>query len=111
MTIEVRQIREEDIESFHTALDVVAREHAYLALLRAPPIERASAFVHRNIENGYPQLVAIAAGEVVGWCNIAPAMPLDICASNLVYLRPTHVLRRSIAKPDLSKKGSSARRF
>jgi RimJ/RimL family protein N-acetyltransferase len=72
MTIEVRQIREEDIGSFHAALDAVAREHAYLALLQAPPIERASAFVRRNIENGYPRLVAIAAGEV-GWCNILPA--------------------------------------
>ena len=74
MTIEVRQIREEDIGSFHAALDAVAREHAYLALLQAPPIERARAFVRRNIEDGYPQLVAIVAGEVVGWCNIPPAM-------------------------------------
>ncbi|MBR1199363.1 GNAT family N-acetyltransferase [Bradyrhizobium sp. AUGA SZCCT0240] len=73
MTIEVRQIREEDIESFHAAIDAVAREHRYLALLEAPPIERATAFVRRNIENGYPQLVAITNGQVVGWCNIPPA--------------------------------------
>jgi len=30
MTIEIRQIREEDIESFHAAIDAVAREHKYL---------------------------------------------------------------------------------
>jgi hypothetical protein len=73
MTIEIRQIREEDIGSFHAALDVVAREHKYLALLEAPPLERASAFVRRNIEKGYPQLVALTDREVVGWCNVPPA--------------------------------------
>lgn len=73
MTIEVRQIREEDIEGFHTAVDAVAREHKYLALLEAPPMERARAFVQRNIEKGYPQLVAITNREVVGWCNVPPA--------------------------------------
>jgi RimJ/RimL family protein N-acetyltransferase len=73
MTIDIRQIREENIESFHAAVDVVAREHKYLALLQAPPIERASAFVRRNIEKGYPQLVAVTDREVVGWCNIPPA--------------------------------------
>jgi RimJ/RimL family protein N-acetyltransferase len=73
MTIEIRQIREEDIESFHAALDTVAREHKYLALLEAPPLERASAFVRRNIENGYPQLVAVIDRKVVGWCNVPPA--------------------------------------
>ena len=73
MTIEIRQIQEADIGSFHAALDIVAREHQYLALLEAPPPERATAFVQRNIEKGYPQLVAVADGEVVGWCNIPPA--------------------------------------
>jgi RimJ/RimL family protein N-acetyltransferase len=73
VTIEIRQIREEDIGGFHAAIDVVAREHKYLALLEAPPIEGAKAFVRRNIEKGYPQLVAITDREVVGWCNVPPA--------------------------------------
>ena len=73
MTIQIRQIREEDIGGFHAAIDVVARESRYLALLEAPPLERASAFVRRNIEKGYPQLVAVTDREVVGWCNIPPA--------------------------------------
>src|SRR5207244_8872951 len=79
MTIEVRQIREEDIVSFHAAIDVVARERKYLALLEAPPIERATAFVQRNIEKGYPQFVAISDRQVVGWCNIPP-MPREVTA-------------------------------
>jgi RimJ/RimL family protein N-acetyltransferase len=72
VTIEIRQIREEDIAGFHAAIDVVARESRYLALLEAPPLERASAFVRRNIEKGYPQLVAVSGDAVVGWCNIPP---------------------------------------
>lgn len=73
MTIQIRQIREEDIGSFHAAIDEVAREARYLALLEAPPLELATAFVRRNIEKGYPQLVALTDREVVGWCNIPPA--------------------------------------
>jgi RimJ/RimL family protein N-acetyltransferase len=73
MTIDIRQIREEDIAGFHAAIDAVAREHKYLALLEAPSIEQATAFVRRNIANGYPQLVAMSDREVVGWCNIPPA--------------------------------------
>ena len=73
MTIEIRQIREQDIAGFHAAVDAVAREHKYLALLEAPPVEQATAFVRRNIKNGYPQLVAVTGGQVVGWCNVPPA--------------------------------------
>ncbi len=73
MTIEIRRIREGDIDGFRAAIDAVARESKYLALLRAPSLEQASAFVRRNIEKGYPQFVAVANEEVVGWCNIPPA--------------------------------------
>ena len=73
MTIEIRQIQEEDIDGFHAAIDLVARESKYLALLRAPSRELAGAFVRRSIEKGYPQLVVIADGLVVGWCNIPPS--------------------------------------
>ena len=54
MTIEVRQIREEDIESFHAAVGVVARERKYLALLEAPPIERARGFRSAQHREGLP---------------------------------------------------------
>ena len=39
MTIEIVPIREDLIDSFHAALDVVCRERVYLAFLEAPPIE------------------------------------------------------------------------
>jgi RimJ/RimL family protein N-acetyltransferase len=60
------------IESFHRALDVVAREKRYLAFLEAPPIEQTRNYVFDNITQGHPQFVALAAGEVIGWCDVVP---------------------------------------
>jgi L-amino acid N-acyltransferase YncA len=73
VSLTFRQIREDDIDGFRAAIDLVAQERKYLALLQAPPVEQVRAFVRRNIENGYPQIVAIAEDKVVGWCNIPPA--------------------------------------
>src|SRR4051812_47233844 len=72
MTIEVRPIRAEDIESFHATVDVVARERKFIARFEAPPIKQVRGFIERNIEKGYPQIVAVSVGQVVGWCNIPP---------------------------------------
>jgi RimJ/RimL family protein N-acetyltransferase len=73
MTLTLRQIREDDIDGFRAAIELVARERKHLALLQAPPIEQVRAFVKRNVENGYPQIVAIAEDKIVGWCNVPPA--------------------------------------
>lgn len=73
MEIELRQISVGDTESLRAAVDTVAREHRYLALLEAPPIEQVRAFVRRNVEHGYPQIIVVAEDAVVGWCNIPPA--------------------------------------
>ncbi|OLP59419.1 GNAT family N-acetyltransferase [Xaviernesmea oryzae] len=68
--ITIEPIREGLIEGFHRALDVVARERRYLIFLEAPPLDGTRDFVRDNIANGHPQMVAVAAGEVVGWCDI-----------------------------------------
>jgi RimJ/RimL family protein N-acetyltransferase len=60
----------EYVESFHRALDTVARERRYLTLLEAPPLLEAREFVVDTIKRGDPQFVALAKGEVVGWCDI-----------------------------------------
>jgi len=72
MTIDIVRIREDLIESFHAALDVVCRERVYLAFLEAPPIEQAREFVVGNIVKGYPQLVALEGERVLGWCDVTP---------------------------------------
>jgi RimJ/RimL family protein N-acetyltransferase len=73
MTIEFRQIQVGDTDAFRAAVDIVARERRYIALVEAPPIEQVRAFVQRNVERGYPQIVAVLDGAVVGWCNVPPA--------------------------------------
>lgn len=70
--VEIVPISQDHIESYHRSLDLVARERRYLAFLEAPPLEATRAFVLDNIEHGYPQLVAVSAGQVVGWCDVVP---------------------------------------
>jgi len=73
MSIELRQIEIADTDAFRAAVDTVARERKYIALVEAPPIEQVRAFVARNVERGYPQIVVVVDGAVVGWCNVPPA--------------------------------------
>lgn len=68
----VEPIREEHVEGFREALDIVARERKYLIFLEAPPIDAMRSFVRDNIAAGHPHMVAVADGRVVGWCDIRP---------------------------------------
>ncbi len=72
MSIDIVPLREEHIESFHATVDVVAREHLYLAMLQAPPIDSMREFLGRGIANGFPYFVAVERDRVVGWCDITP---------------------------------------
>ena len=71
MNLKIVPISERYIEGFHDTLDHVAREKRYLAMLKAPPLKETRAFVRNNIKHRNPQFVAVAGGEVVGWCDIA----------------------------------------
>lgn len=68
--IEIIAISEAHIESFHRAVDAVARERRYLAFLEAPPLPATRSFVLDMIAHRHPQFVALSAGEVVGWCDV-----------------------------------------
>ena len=68
--IDIVPIAEQYIDSFHRALDTVARERRYLTFLEAPPLDSTRAFVRDMIANGHTQFVAVADGAVVGWCDI-----------------------------------------
>lgn len=70
MAIEIVPIRSEHVEGYHAALDAVARERRFLAFLEAPPIETTRAFVGLVLTGRLFQHVALADGEVVGWCDI-----------------------------------------
>jgi ribosomal protein S18 acetylase RimI-like enzyme len=70
--IEIVPIMQGHIEGFHKTLDIVAKERRYLSFLEAPPFEATRAFILDMIEQGYPQLVALSGGEVIGWCDVTP---------------------------------------
>jgi len=63
-------ISERHIEGFREALDTVAREKKYLALLKAPPLAISRRFVRDNIAKRNPQFVALDGDRVVGWCDV-----------------------------------------
>lgn len=75
MTDEIRiePIREDHVEGFREALDIVARERKYLIFLEAPPFEAMLDFVRDNIAAGHPHMVAVSGNRVVGWCDIRRA--------------------------------------
>ena len=63
---------EEYIDGFHRCVGLIARERKYLGLVDSPPIESTRAFVRSVAEGNGAHFVAIdAAGDVVGWCDIA----------------------------------------
>jgi RimJ/RimL family protein N-acetyltransferase len=70
MTYRIVPITVAHIPGFRAAVDSVAREHLYLAMLEAPPANEVRKFVLGNIRNGAPQLVAIADETIVGWCDV-----------------------------------------
>src|SRR3954468_8459397 len=64
-------IGEEHIDGFRAAVDSVARERKFLALLEAPPEAATRNYVRQNVAERVPHFVALADGKVVGWCDVA----------------------------------------
>jgi ribosomal protein S18 acetylase RimI-like enzyme len=64
-------IAEQHIDGFWAAVDSVARERRYLALLEAPPKADSTKYVRDNIAARAPHFVALEDASVVGWCYIA----------------------------------------
>src|SRR5262249_48021696 len=60
------------IAGFHAAVDSVAREKRYLAMVRGFPLKVTRQFVRWNIKKRNPHFVALSEGRVVGWCDIQP---------------------------------------
>lgn len=68
--VEIVPIGEHHAPGFNAALNRVIAERRYLAFTEPLPLERTIAFVRSTIANGDPQLVALAGGEVIGWCDV-----------------------------------------
>jgi ribosomal protein S18 acetylase RimI-like enzyme len=74
--VQIVSISEAHIPSFREALDSVAKEGKFIALIEAPPLEAVRRFVKANIEGGSIGLVALRHDKVIGWCDIiVPEVP------------------------------------
>lgn len=72
MAVVVSYITPELITGWRRAVESVAAERAFLALITLPPFDPERAFPLKLIENNWPMYCAVADGEVVGWCDITP---------------------------------------
>jgi ribosomal protein S18 acetylase RimI-like enzyme len=66
----IRQISKEDIESFHSCLDSVARERKYLGFTQAASLEEICISLLEDMKRGVIRLIAVDGSRVVGWCQI-----------------------------------------
>ena len=70
--LEIVPIGRAHLAGFHAAVDSVAKERRYLAMLEAPSFTRTRRFVLDSLKAGAVHVVAVADGEVVGWCDLRP---------------------------------------
>jgi ribosomal protein S18 acetylase RimI-like enzyme len=71
-SFEIVPIGRAHLAGFHAALDSVAKERRYLAMLEAPSFVRTRRFVLDSLKAGAVHVVAVADGTVVGWCDLRP---------------------------------------
>ncbi len=71
MKFRIVPIADHYIESFRQAVDAVARERRYLAMVEASPLEDVRRFVQTNMREGRPHFVALDGERLIGWCDIS----------------------------------------
>ena len=72
-SIDLRPVRESDIESFREAVNGVCAERRYVATINGFSLEQTRAFIGHIIKESLPQIVAIDCEKVIGWCDILPS--------------------------------------
>lgn len=82
------------IPGFHAALDSVAREGQYLAVLAAPTLTRTRRFVIDSLANGAVHVVALANHDVVGWCDLRPKSAVTLQHSAVLGMGVLREYRR-----------------
>ncbi len=68
--LEIMPISRTHLAGFHAALDSVAKERRYLAMLEAPSYSRTRRLVLDSLQAGAVHVVAVADGAVIGWCDL-----------------------------------------
>ncbi|HET9692963.1 MAG TPA: GNAT family N-acetyltransferase [Steroidobacteraceae bacterium] len=103
-------IGREHLPGFHAALDSVAREACYLAMLQAPPYARTRRFVLDSLQDGAIHNVALVGADVVGWCDLRPKAAVTLRHSAVLGMGVvreyrgrgigTHLLAATLAQAD-----------
>lgn len=70
--VEIRDASQADAEALAELVDTVARERRFLAATVGFGVEATRSFISTVISSGGVQLIAHAAGQAVGWCDILP---------------------------------------
>ena len=68
--VTIEPVADRHLEQFQAAVDSVARERLYLGTVEGFPLEQVRQFTDSIASAGGVQLVALAGGRVVGWCDI-----------------------------------------
>lgn len=71
-TVQIRPVRDTDVESLWTTINKVCSEKWYVATVEGFTLEQSRNFVKHIIDNGLPEVVAVNDGRVIGWCDILP---------------------------------------
>lgn len=70
--VEIRPSTPNDLEAFWHCVDSVARERRFLAMVEAPPLSEARAYLEQARSQGMIQFVALKEPRIVGWCDVVP---------------------------------------
>ncbi|HEY7330208.1 MAG TPA: GNAT family protein [Gemmataceae bacterium] len=70
--MEFRLCTPDDAVGLCRCVEVVARERRYLAAVCGFPEDETRAFLHKLVENGGIQVLALDERAVVGWCDVMP---------------------------------------
>lgn len=73
--VQIRRSRATDAESLCDSINSVAREKCWLATADGFTPEQTRAFLKFVTDHSLSQVVAVANGVVVGWCDIVPKGP------------------------------------
>jgi ribosomal protein S18 acetylase RimI-like enzyme len=73
--VQIRRSRMDDAESLCDTINSVAREKWLLATVDGFTPEQTRAFLKFVTDHSLSQLVAVASGLIVGWCDVVPKGP------------------------------------
>jgi ribosomal protein S18 acetylase RimI-like enzyme len=94
-TYKILPIGRRHIAGFHAALDSVAREAAFLAIMAAPSLTRTRRVVLDSLEEGAVHVVALQGELVVGWCDLRPKSAVTLKHSAVLGMGVVREHRRN----------------